>query len=86
MTTSCEKRKASWKGYIIARKLIDNDEKEKPFTYYPAKSCGKPPYLYKTKKQATNVYNRMKKKDEFPANQSNTEVVKFKKEMYLDRY
>ena len=83
---ACERKIERIKGYVIGRKLIDLDEKEKPFTYYPRKKCGKPPYLFKTKSEAMKTFKKMKKKGEFPADQSNAIVVKFNKKIYLDRY
>ena len=79
---ACERKISKIKGYVIGRKLIDVDGKEKPFTYYPRTKCGVPPYLYKTKLQATKEF----KKGKFPADQSNAIVTKFSKKVYLDRF
>ena len=75
-----------WKGYVIARKLIDDDGKTKPFTYYPQEFDAKPPYFYKNKHTAEKAYERMKRRDEFPANEKNAILVKYKPSMYLNRY
>lgn len=77
---------ACYRGWIIGRKLIDLDGKLKPFAYYPRKEHGRPPYLYKTKEEATSAFNWQKKRDKFPGNQSNATVVKFTKKVYLNRY
>ena len=77
------KQKVKPKGhYIIARKMIDDDCKEKYFTYYPSETHGKSPYMYKTKTQADKVYAKQK----FPSDQSNTKVVRSEDVIYLDRY
>ena len=75
-------KKARWKGYVIARRLEDFNGKVRPFTYYPSKPCGKPPFLYKSKKSADRVRNGKN----FPFKDRDTIVTKFKPEMYLDRY
>lgn len=83
---ACERKINKIKGYVITRELYDNNNQLKPFTYYPRKKCGIPPYFYKTKNQATSSFNKLKNKNKFPANEEGAKVVKFKKEMYLDRY
>lgn len=80
------KYKFKFTGYIIARKLYDDDGKLKPFSYYPRREHSKPPYWYRTKPQALKALNRMKKYNRFPGNQSNSTVVKFTRNTYLDRY
>lgn len=77
-----DKVPSDYKGYVIARKLLDDYDREKYYTYYPEEEHGKPPFLYKTKAQAMKRY----KTGKFPADQSNAKVVKYKGEMYLDRY
>lgn len=74
-----------WRGYIIARRLIDGG-KEKWFAYYPKEFYGKPPYFYSTKSQAIRKYNTYKKEGKFPAKETNTGVVKYNPKMYLNRY
>jgi len=77
---------ACYRGWIIGRKLIDFDGKLKPFAFYPGKEHGRPPYWYKTKEEAQRVFDRKKKRGEFPGNQPNSVVVKFTKKVYLNRY
>lgn len=77
---------ACYRGWIIGRKLIDFDEKLKPFAYYPNKEHGKPPYWYKTKTEATRALNWHKERDKFPGSEPNAIVVKFTKKVYLNRY
>ena len=76
-------------GYIIARKLYDEKGKLKPYSYYPRKKGGVPPYHYKTKAQAERI--RKTKRSEFGSrdlkfNPKETKVVKFTKKTYLDRF
>lgn len=75
-----------FRGYIIGRKLIDDDGKTKPFSYYPRKEHGKPPHWYKTKVEAQRAFKRMKAQHKFPASDSNSVVTKFTEKSYLDRY
>lgn len=77
---------ACYKGWIIGRKLIDDDGKTRPFAYYPRKEHGKPPYWYGTKEEATRAFNRQKERGKFPGDQENSVVVPFTKKVYLDRY
>ena len=77
---------ACYRGWIIGRKLIDFDGKLKPFAFYPRKEHGRPPYWYKTKEEAKRAFDWQKKREKFPGNQSNSVVVKFTKEVYLNRY
>ena len=80
---------ACYKGWIVARKLVDFDRKEKPFAFYPRKKHGKPPFWYKTKEEATRALEWHKKRDKlgilFSEDKPNV-VVKFTKETYLDRW
>lgn len=78
--------KACYKGWIIGRKLIDNDGRTKPFAYYPRKEHGRPSHWYKTKAEATRIFNWQKERHKFPGNQDNAVVVEFTKKVYLDRY
>lgn len=77
---------ACYRGWIIGRKLIDFDGKTKPFSYYPHKEHGKPPFWYETKAEATSAFNSQKQREKFPGDQDNSVVVKFTKKVYLDRY
>jgi len=80
----CERRKKNFKGFIITRMLKDDNGKVKPFTYYPSKKCGKPPFLFKNKNQAIK---KMKSKSmDFYRYGDDLKVVKFKPNMYLDRF
>jgi len=91
MTLKTSIKKDKFSGYVIGRKLWENNPdgktaSQKNFTYYPEKEHGKPPYLFKTKAQALKSYNKLKKQNKFPADQSNAVVFKFSKKTYLDRY
>lgn len=78
--------KACYTGWIIGRKLTDFDGKVKPFSFYPRREHGRPPYLYKAKEEAINAFNRQKARGEFPGSEPNAVVVKFTKKVYLNRY
>jgi hypothetical protein len=74
-------------GYVIARKMYEGDSnKLKPFTYYPNKAGGRPPFLYKTKEQAQRVLMKKKILGSPYFNKKDNAVLKFKKSMYMDRY
>lgn len=78
--------KACYKGWIIGRKLIDFDGKIRSFSFYPRKEHGRPPHWYKTKEEAERALDWQEKRGKFPASESNAVVVKFTKEVYLDRW
>jgi hypothetical protein len=76
-----------YKGYVIARKLIENENlKPKPFTYYPSVKGGKPPYLFSSKTKAKKFMQSRKWKNNMLSGESNLVLVKYKPRMYLDRY
>jgi hypothetical protein len=71
-----------WKGYLIARQLFNESNQLQDYAFYPRIKGGKPPFLYKTKKQAMRIWNKGKHTGIL----YKTKVVKFKKSMYLDRF
>jgi hypothetical protein len=75
-----------WKGFVIVRPLVDFDGKEKLFTFYPRKEHGEPPYLFKTRKKAEQEFAKEKADSIMKSMWDGAKVVKFKPEMYLDRY
>lgn len=70
----------TWTGWVIARMLVDDDGKEKPFTFYPGEFYGKPPYFYATKEQAERALAKVGE------SHSNAIVVRYSPRMYLNRY
>lgn len=76
--------KKKYKGYLIARILNDELGKPKPYSFYPSKPHGRPPFLFK--KKSTALKRLSSKLMEGYKFSNNLKVVKFKKSMYLDRY
>lgn len=73
-----------WKGWVIARRLYDDDGSLKWFTFYPNKENGKPSHFYRTKMEAEKAYEE-KNKSWLPFDKE-TKVMRYKPEMYLNRY
>jgi hypothetical protein len=74
--------KNKWNGYVIA-KMLEDEGKIKPFTYYPSKKGGRPPFLFKNKSKAIKV---MKSKRLEFYRSDDLKILKFKQPMYLDRF
>lgn len=82
-------KKMKGKGYILARKLIDDDGKEKYFAFYPKEEHGKPPYIAKTKKGVINkVYANYTFKDipERTLKNPDNKILPLNEVIYLDRF
>jgi len=71
-------------GYVIVRMMLNELNELKPYTYYPTKEHGKPPFFFKNKNNAIKKLNS--KSMDFYKFGNELKVLKFKPYMYLDRY
>ena len=70
-------------GYVIGRKLDDDNGITRNYTYYPNDYHGKPPYMFKNK---SNAKKYLKKHPDKFLHPENSVVFKYTPKSYLDRY